>query len=172
MALGLHCGVSSQSVSEEVSHADGCSRRNSCLVIVHIAPMGRIPCAPARILRHRNIAHKSYPSLLPLLILKYKHHIKERLIATSIDGEKPANATVTRTHIQVLANSLSGTILMVLHFYLTQGRYCFSAIPSLHKSPTSFLSDLLVYGIIGYTSDSSKLIYQTLRGSNSRYMVF
>ena len=87
--------------------------------------------------------------LSSLLILKYKRHVKERLIATSLDGKKPVTVTVTRTHVQVLANSLAGTLLMVLHFYTTRGRYCFSAIPALHKSPTSFLSDFLVYGIIG-----------------------
>lgn len=64
MALGLHCGVSSQSVSEEVSHADRCSCRNSRLVIVHIASVGSIPSAPTRILRHRNIVHKGSITLV------------------------------------------------------------------------------------------------------------
>ena len=90
------------------------------------------------------------PHLRSVLTVKYKHNIKERLIATTIDGEKPTNTTTTRTHVQVLANSLAGTILTVLHFYSTRGRYCFSAIPALHKSPKSFLNDLLIYGIIGY----------------------
>lgn len=98
------------------------------------------------------------PSLLLLLICKYKHNIKERLVMTSLDGKKPVNATVTRTHVQVLANSLAGSILMVLHFYSTRGRHCFSAIPTPHKSSILFLSDSLVYGIIGYFPSISRLI--------------
>jgi uncharacterized membrane protein len=72
--------------------------------------------------------------------------------------EKEGNATdatvVTRTHVQVLANSLAGTILLVLHlllFYNYRGKYCFTSIPGPHKALAAFLSDLLVYGIIGYS---------------------
>ena len=70
-----------------------------------------------------------------------------------MDGEQAGPETVvTRTHVQVLANSLAGTILVVLHlilFYEHRGKYCFTSIPGPHKSSASFLSDVLVYGIIG-----------------------
>lgn len=58
--------------------------------------------------------------------------------------------SVTRTHVQVLANSLAGTILTVIHYQYTRGHQCFSGVPGPHATHSSFISDLLVYGIIGY----------------------
>jgi uncharacterized protein (TIGR00297 family) len=40
-----------------------------------------------------------------------------------------------------------------MHYYYTHGTQCFSAIPSTHRTHTAFISDLLVYGIIGYISE-------------------
>jgi len=60
---------------------------------------------------------------------------------------------VTRTHVQVLANSLAGTILLVAHlvlFHRYRGTCCFTSVPGPHKSVAAFTSDVLVYGIIGY----------------------
>lgn len=74
-------------------------------------------------------------------------------MTSNVDGNKPTISTVTRTHIQVLANSLCGTILTVVHYYYTQGEQCFSAVPWSRRTHKAFISDLLVYGIIGYTSE-------------------
>jgi hypothetical protein len=74
-------------------------------------------------------------------------------VTSKVDGNEPTRSITTRSHVQVLANSLSGTVLTVIHYYSTHGDQCFSPIPRVHESHESFISNLLIYGIIGYISE-------------------
>lgn len=81
-------------------------------------------------------------------------------MTTSVDGKTAGNTVVTRTHVQVLANSLAGTIFAAIHLLYTRGLHlCFNGIPGTPKPHVVFVSDMLVYGVIGYFPTNPELTF-------------
>ncbi|PYH94930.1 hypothetical protein BO71DRAFT_324386 [Aspergillus ellipticus CBS 707.79] len=96
-------------------------------------------------------AHSLHPWSLPFVLLgvfyyggtkvtKVKHDIKARLTlsATGSDGGEGR-----RTHIQVLANSVVATVLILLHIYILGGQDNTQCFSNGHDA-----ADLLVVGIV------------------------
>jgi hypothetical protein len=142
----MHCCLVSEGIQKEDPDATGCSDSHYRVLTLLDPSMGSIPRNVTGVLHDRHILHKSTHLLLKLT--QFKHDIKDRLVLTSTNTKK-GSEPVTRTHVQVLANSLAGTILTVIHFHLTRGTQCFSPIPAPHTLRIRFISDVLVYGIIG-----------------------
>jgi uncharacterized membrane protein len=79
-------------------------------------------------------------------VTKVKHDVKAKLTASatgSSGGEGP------RTHVQVLANSLAASILIVAHAWLIKDSY--EREQCLTRSKFDIV-DTLVFGIVGYVA--------------------
>lgn len=89
-----------------------------------------------------------------LKLNQVKHDVKARLTLSSSGasgGEGP------RTHIQVLANSVVASVLILLHYRQLRAR---GAIQDADKDCWPYGEDLLVVGIVRYSEARSSVASQ------------